>query len=131
FHRAAQLKVLTTSEYAVMIVPEWLDELLNGSLTKENSNFVGGCPVSVLTALSDMTDKDIYKMIWQLIADGRTLYDMVLAVTYRPNWFPNSAMQFEISLKGLNPDYEDELEGQRVYALVGVRGKLICVQTMV
>ena len=27
--------------------------------------------------------------------------------------------------------YEDELEGQRVYALVGVKGTLVCVQTMV
>ena len=130
FDITAQLKVLTTLEFAQELFPELTAELLKGIATEGINNFLGGCPKDILEMLIERLSEETgaNALLWRLIAEGRTLFDFVMKIN---NPACDSNVSIMIPLIGLNPDYKDELEGQKVYILTSAMGELLCVESKV
>ena len=97
--------------------------------------FARDAQISVITTaeLQKMTDvaDAITALLWKLIANGDTLYDFVIGLLSDAETVCYSMMYVRIDLHELDENYDDSLEGQTVYVLAGVAGKLICVKTVV
>ena len=128
FELTAQLTVLTTAAFAKELYPEDAEALLKEIAAKDAFNFTGGCPKSILQLLTDRLADGACELLWKLIADGRTMYDFVLKISVP---YCGSKVSLRIPLAGLNPEYQDELEGQKVYVLISANGKLICTESIV
>ena len=130
FDILAGLTVIATAEFAKELYPEEAEELLKDIAAEDVFNFTGGCTKDLLDLLSEKLDDGTgaCKLLWKLIAEGRTLYDFVLKITHPAC---DSKIILTVPLAGLDPDYNGELEGRTVYVLITVRGSLICVKTTV
>ena len=84
-----------------------------------------------LRILIENSDSDVCKLLWTLIAEGRTLYDFVLGIYAPTKPVCASRMYFTVNFAELDSAYDGSLEGETVYVMLCVEGELVCVQVAV
>ena len=84
-----------------------------------------------LRILMENVDIEAARLLWTLIGDGRTLYDFAVGIFAPSQTVCTSRMFFRIDLNTLDSTYDGSLEGQVVYVMLCVEGKLVCVRATV
>ena len=134
FAPGAYLEVTNTNHYAQMMYPELLKDIVTCECENLHDYYedctANGSP-EALKALIDNTEIEACKLLWTLIGDGKTLYDFVLGIFAPTQPVCTSEMYFKIDFNELDSTYDDALEGQTVYVMLCVEGKLVCVQAFV
>ena len=70
-------------------------------------------------------------LLWNLIGEGRTMFDFVVRIHAAKNPVCFGRMHFVIDLTGLDSGYDGALEGQTVCVLVSIDGEVTCVKAEV
>ena len=132
FAETARLVVLNTAHYAMQAYPELEEQYSCGEELKVYSDHcLAAANPEIYQALIDGTENDTCRMLWTLVRDHRAINDFVLGIFSEEEYVCNSKMYFEISLIGLNSTYDGQLEGEMLYMLLCVAGKLVSVPVQV
>ena len=133
FADGAWLEVTGTAHYARLIFPDLAEGILDCEC-ETLTDYYEDCLADKIAAanlLIENSDSEVCKRLWKLIADGRTLYDFVLGIFAPTQPVCTSKMYFEIDFGKLDSNYDGELEGEAVYVMLCVEGKMVCVQAIV
>ena len=133
FADGTELVVTTTAHFAKMMLGETEDIGCDcEDLKQYNADCTAANYPELVQALSDSSDSEANKMLWQMILDGKTEYDFVLGLFASVEKVVTSEkMYIRIDLNKLDSNYDDSLEGQTVYVMAGVDDQIKAVKTSV
>ncbi|MBR4142335.1 MAG: hypothetical protein IKR10_02355 [Firmicutes bacterium] len=129
FASDTELVVTTTAHYArIATEAEGCDcedpMIYNADCTAKNYP-------DLVQALIDSDSSLANRMLWQMILDGRTVYDFVLGLFASVEEVANGTLYIRIDLHELDSEYDDSLEGQTVYVMAAVADRIVAVKTTV
>ena len=132
FAPSAVLKVLATTHYAMLTDPALQEQFGCGEdLETYSRNCTAAAKPEIYQALIDSTQSDVCKMLWALVRDQKSLYDFVLGIFSNDDYVCKSTMYFEVTLDGLDSNYDGHLEGETLYVLLCVANELVCIPAQV
>ena len=132
FAPSAVLKVLATTHYAMLTDPALQEKYgCDEDLETYSRNCTAAAKPEIYQALIDSTQSDVCKMLWALVRDRKSLYDFVLGIFSNDDYVCKSTMYFEVTLDGLDSNYDGHLEGETLYVLLCVANELVCIPAQV
>ena len=129
----AWLEVTNTNHYAQMMYPELTAGHVECDCEKltDYSEDCADTSSEALAILADNSDNEASKQLWSLIDEDKALYDFVLGIFAPTQPICKSRMYFEIDFAKLDSTYEGALEGETLYVVASVNGKVVCVKSTV
>ena len=133
FDKSARLEVINTNHLARLLYGALLKHLRCecARLTEYSARCAAFHSAEALQILIENAVCDGCGFLWNLIAESKTLYDFALGVFGEAKTLCDGRMYFMLDLEKLGGKPATHLEGETLYVLCCVDGRLVCIKTTV
>lgn len=131
FQKDEILDVLNTEHLAMLLYGNEAEHCDCEDLNQYDEHCAKAGDPGLLNVLRNHADNDADTLLWNLIAEGKTMYDFVVRIYSEHKPLSTSALYFCIDPAGLDSENHDLPEGSHVYVLVSVDGRISCIEAEV